>query len=159
MPDLNNDDWLQKLPPEARAKITPEVQQQLKETISKMKNNPNLFTMLGTLGGLNKIMKNNDGWNNLQNMGSVIDVQSTPTTNNQSLPSPTETETQYSANPNYNRQLNNKRNTSPTFNPDVKSDNTRIKLIIIGLLIIGGYLAYKYGFNEQIPKEFIEFFK
>lgn len=164
MPDTNNQDWLSKLPPEARAKITPEVQQKLQEALSKMKNNPGLFGMMGALGGLNKIVKDNGGWKNIQNMGGVIDVKSTPS-NETPTPtlgtpsSPAEAEKKYSANQNYNRQLNNQRNTSPTFNPDVKSDKTRLKLIIVGLLILGGYLAYKYGFNEQIPEELIEFFE
>jgi hypothetical protein len=169
MTENNAPDWLDKLPPEAKAKLTPEVRQKLQEAMGKMKNNPNIFTMLGTLGGLSKIVKDNGGLKNIQNLGSVIDVQSssstttntssTPTLNTPTNPSESERINSTAASPSANQQLEKQRNASPTFNPDVKGDTTRIKLIIVGALIIGGYLVYKYVFDEQLPPELIEFLK
>ena len=72
MPDLNSEDWFQKLPPEAREKLTPEVRQKLQDAIKKMQSNPGFFGMMGTLGDLGKIMKENGGIQGLKNMSEAI---------------------------------------------------------------------------------------
>lgn len=163
--EINNESWYDKLPPEAKAKLSPEIKQQLQDTIAKMKDNPGIFGMMGAMKDLNKLMKENGGIAGLKNLGSIVDVQSTTVTtetSSKTLPtpsSPAEAERTYTTSPDYNKKLNDHRNASPTFNPDVKGDQTRIKFIIVGLLIIGGYLLYKYGLNEQIPSEILEFFE
>lgn len=162
--EINDQSWYDKLPPEAKAKLSPEIRQKLQEAIGKMKDNPGIFGMMGAMKDLNKLMKDNGGIEGLKNLGSIVDVKSTTVTTDSSktLSTPTnpaEAERIYTTSSDYNKKLNNSRNASPTFNPDVKGDKTRIKLITVGLLIIGAYLLYKYGLNEQIPPEILEIFE
>lgn len=166
----------QNLPSEARQKIA--------EALNKLKNNAGLFGAIGTLAGLAKtarqfgitqlpdLSKLPDSANIKQFLesgkmpdGANVQSSSSISIATDSPPSPADTEQPtlqqesvniHKASPNYYKDYNNRRSQQPTFNPDVKSDATRIKFFIIGLLILAGYLIYHFLLNGQIPPEWID---
>jgi hypothetical protein len=167
---------LQNLPPEARQKIA--------EALDKLKNNAGLFGAIGTLTGLAKTARQ-FGITRLPDLsklpesdqirqflesgkmpdGANVQSRSSISIATDTAPSPAGTEQPtlqqesvniHKASPNYYKDFNNRRSQQPTFNPDVKNDAARIKVFIIGLLILAGYLVYRFLLNGQIPQEWLD---
>lgn len=113
--------------------LPPEVQDKVKNAMRQLGSNPDIMNMLKM--GLNMSREAN------KNGGVFV---KTFTMNNQQ---PTISTTVAEATPVLAPQTQTHRPTQApiTFNPDVKSDHWRRQILIIGLLILAGYLIYKYG--------------
>lgn len=151
--------------------LPPELKEKLDQAMNKLKSNPGLFNMIGAFTDLAKTanqigaVKLGDfkNMNSLQNIingtpESKIETQVIDMTGNSATSTPTKPQM---ANSNIDQvthmksdsysRYNEQRNFKPTFNPDVKNDNFRRNIFLLGLAIIGFYLVYTYVWNGQLP--------
>lgn len=113
--------------------LPPETQEKIKNAMQKLSSNPSIMNMLKMGLDLGKEASQNGG----------VYVKTFTVKNDQPLSTSTVSETQQMIQPTNNTR---RQPTMPiTFNPDVKNDNWRRQILIIGLLILAGYLIYKYG--------------
>jgi hypothetical protein len=145
--------------------LPPEVQQKLQDAMSKLRQNPGLFNLVGGLAGLAKTA-NQIGITRIPDLTNIINSTAETTTESPpgqpsstgTLPSPGNPdpstpagETLYQASPQSYRQINNQRNFAPTFNPVVKGDGLRKVIFVIIMAGLIGYLLYRYGFQGKLP--------
>ena len=113
--------------------LPPEVQDKVQAALRKLGNNPSIMNMIKMGMDMSKEASKNGG----------VYVKTFTVNNDQ--PATTST---VSESPQIIQPTNNTRRQPSmpiTFNPDVKNDHWRRQIFIVGLLILIGYLVYKYG--------------
>lgn len=112
--------------------LPPEVQDKVQTALRKLGNNPGIMNMIKMGMDMSQEASKNGGVY-VKTFTTKIDQPTAST---------------IAENPQIIQPTNNTRRqpTMPiTFNPDVKNDNWRRQILIVGLLILAGYLIYKYG--------------
>lgn len=149
--------------------LPPELKEKLEMAMNKLKSNPGLFNMLGAFTDLAKTanqigavklgdFKNLKSIVNAGNPEAKIDTKIIDMTNNAAttstakptLPNSEIDRVTHMKDSSYSR-YNQQRSFQPTFNPDVKNDNFRRNIFLLGLAILGFYLLYTFVWNGQLP--------
>ncbi|MCC6643429.1 hypothetical protein IT411_01650 [Candidatus Peregrinibacteria bacterium] len=129
--------------------LPPETQQKIRNAMEKIQGNPGIMNMLKMGMDISKAASQNGGvyvktfttkaGAQFANNPSSISINNQ---NSANVHSSTPTKIQ----PTRIHQRD-----PITFNPDIKKDNWRRQVLIVGLLIIGAYLIFKYVYNGQLP--------
>lgn len=144
--------------------LPPELQDKVKNAMSKLESNPNLANILSSMGDLAKSARQNGiGVSHLKNIDRAqlknlleqhLAGKETILSEDSSAPAPTSTPSD-STPASFENQLHpvirNMPMPSSTYNPTVKGDGLRKAIFIAAIILVVGYLIVKFGYNGKLP--------